>query len=339
MKDDAELHRGVKKVMETMTSELELSKQHITELEAENVNLRRKFSMSNAEIAELKRRNNEFLRANKEYNERRDAENAKLKARIEELESEFGDRITKVEQKQTLQKKDMYSFLLEAHKKFTGDNISAPSSIENNLIYDSKQMITCTDSEDAPSDEMSGPIAIQPLDRNQVTEQTLKHELSKPISLVASVELHDESILNNAIEGSMQRLAYWIDEAIKMGLKEILCLYYYSFEFEEKVKILQLMSHVSSKTDTIGNDLTSVTPQASVSPVSIPGINLTYDRSYFRNKTLDQYPDLYREFSSKNFDYYGITDETSCPLCKLDHNDEESIEDTSKDDLIIFLEI
>ncbi|PKY27077.1 hypothetical protein RhiirB3_442646 [Rhizophagus irregularis] len=42
--------------------------------------------------------------------------------------------------------------------------------------------------------------------------------------------------------------------------------------------------------------------------------------------TLDYYPNLYREFSSENFDYYGITDETSCPLCKLDHNDEESIE-------------
>jgi len=44
-----------------------------------------------AEIAELKRRNAEFLRANKEYNERRDAENAKLKARIEELEKNKED--------------------------------------------------------------------------------------------------------------------------------------------------------------------------------------------------------------------------------------------------------
>src|SRR6266496_6542783 len=88
-----------------MSSELELSKQCITELEAENVNLRRKLSVSDAEIAELKCRNAEFLRANKEYNERRDAENAKLKARIEELKSEnveFRDRLTKVEQKQTL---------------------------------------------------------------------------------------------------------------------------------------------------------------------------------------------------------------------------------------------
>ena len=58
----------------------------------------------------------------------------------------------------------------------------------------------------------------------------------------------------------------------------------------------------------------------------------TCDRTYFRNKTLDQYPALYREFSSENFDYYGITDETpcgpkrTCPLCSLDHDDEEIIE-------------
>ncbi len=96
-----------------MSSELKSLKQRITELEAENTELRKenteipylrnKLSVSDAEIAELKRRNIEFLRANKEYNERRDAENAKLRARIEEMKSEFGDRITKVEQKQTLQ--------------------------------------------------------------------------------------------------------------------------------------------------------------------------------------------------------------------------------------------
>ncbi|PKC62582.1 hypothetical protein RhiirA1_464957 [Rhizophagus irregularis] len=33
-----------------------------------------------------------------------------------------------------------------------------------------------------------------------------------------------------------------------------------------------------------------------------------------------------REFSSENFNYYGITDKTSCPLCKLGHDDNESIE-------------
>ncbi|CAB5381925.1 unnamed protein product [Rhizophagus irregularis] len=167
----------------------------------------------------------------------RDAENVKLKAIIKELKSEnveLRDHVTKVEERQCLRPIREKKFLRESandqdsklsrDKKTvtngndqdlklslnTGDNISAPSSIEDNLVYDSKQMITCTDSEDAPSDEMSGLIATQPLDRNQVTEQTLKHELSKPIFSVTSVELHDESILNNAIEDSTQRLAYWI---------------------------------------------------------------------------------------------------------------------------------
>ena len=65
---------------------------------------------------------------------------------------------------------------------------------------------------------------------------------------MSSVEPHDESILNNAIEGSTQRLAYWIDEAIRVGLKEILCLYHYSFEFEEKVKNITADGKTKDKT-------------------------------------------------------------------------------------------
>ncbi|GBB89614.1 hypothetical protein RclHR1_16350004 [Rhizophagus clarus] len=62
----------------------------------------------------------------------------------------------------------------------------------------------------------------------------------------------------------------------------------------------------------------------------------SHDRSYFRNKTLDQYPTLYREYSSEDFDYYGITDKTLCPLCKLGHDDEESIEDNmTKSDKVL----
>ena len=80
----------------------------ISELRKENTvipDLRNKLSVSDAEIAELKRSNIEFLRANKEYNERRDAENAKLRAGIVELKSEnaeLRDRVTKVEQRQVL---------------------------------------------------------------------------------------------------------------------------------------------------------------------------------------------------------------------------------------------
>ena len=96
-------------------------------------------------------------------------------------------------------------------------------------------------------------------------------------------------------------------------------------------QIQNIIDHVNSATSshnetvhdqshvTSAETISSVTPQASRT-------NPTYDHTYFRKKTLDQYPNLYREFSSENFDYYGITDETLCPLCKLGHDDEESIE-------------
>ncbi|RGB24176.1 hypothetical protein C1646_773461, partial [Rhizophagus diaphanus] len=78
-----------------MSSELELLKQRITELEAKNSSFRIKLSVSDAEIAKLKHRNAEFLRVNKEYN---NAEIAKLRAK----NVEFRDRLTKVEQNQSL---------------------------------------------------------------------------------------------------------------------------------------------------------------------------------------------------------------------------------------------
>ena len=74
--------------------------------------------------------------------------------------------------------------------------------------------------------------------------------------------------------------------------------------------------HVISKTVTNGNDQSHVTFAKTISLVTsqTSRTNPTYDRTYFRNKTLDQYPNLYREYSSENFDYYGITDEISCPI-------------------------
>ena len=72
-----------------MSSELEVLKQRIIELEVENAeipDLRRKLSVSDAEIAELKRRNAEVLRANAEYNERRGTKVKKLEQKNAELE-------------------------------------------------------------------------------------------------------------------------------------------------------------------------------------------------------------------------------------------------------------
>src|SRR3954451_17918150 len=70
-----------------MSSELKSLKQRITELKAENSGLRIKLSVFDAEIAELKRRNAEILRANGEYNERRDVKIKKLEQKNAELEA------------------------------------------------------------------------------------------------------------------------------------------------------------------------------------------------------------------------------------------------------------
>jgi hypothetical protein len=84
--------------------------------------------------------------------------------------------------------------------------------------------------------------------------------------------------------------------------------------------------HVTSKTNKTEIQANPLGVSTLANVLSASQSKPTYDRTYFLNKTLDYYPNLYREFSSENFDYYGITDETSCPLCKLNHGDEESIE-------------
>jgi hypothetical protein len=110
-----------------------------------------KFTNFKAERAEFKRKIAKALRTTEEEKTRRITENAKLNTRIEELESEFRDRIIKMEQKQTLndnisndntpnnilsnfnsdavhhekplEKKEMDNFLLKAHKKIVGEDI------------------------------------------------------------------------------------------------------------------------------------------------------------------------------------------------------------------------
>src|SRR6266540_6900611 len=85
-----------------MSSELEVLKQRIIELEAKNAkipDLRRKISEFDAERVELKRKIAEILRMTEEEKIRHNADNVKLKAE----NVKFRDRFTKVEQKQILQ--------------------------------------------------------------------------------------------------------------------------------------------------------------------------------------------------------------------------------------------
>ena len=75
----------------------------IRKLEAKNAEIsdfRNKLSVFDIEITKLNHRNAKTLRVNRKYNKRCDAKNAKLKARIKELEFknvEFKNRFMKVE--------------------------------------------------------------------------------------------------------------------------------------------------------------------------------------------------------------------------------------------------
>ncbi|RIB04479.1 hypothetical protein C2G38_677561 [Gigaspora rosea] len=83
-----------------------------------------------------------------------------------------------------------------------------------------------------------------------------------------------------------------------------------------------LGSHPYVTKSSNSNDLA----ESEVSASSISPSNPTRDHVYFRNKILKQYPNLCQEGSDGNDDYYGITDKSLCPLCNLDHDDENGIE-------------
>jgi hypothetical protein len=78
-------------------------------------------------------------------------------------------------------------------------------------------------------------------------------------------------------------------------------------------------------TTKITNDSALISSKVKVLSESSSGqSNPSYNRTYFRNKAFLIY--TLREFSSEDFDYYGIINETLCSLYKLDHDNEEGIE-------------
>ena len=172
-----------------MSSELELLKQRITELEAENAeipDLRRKISEFDAERAELKRRIAEALRMTEEEKTRRDAENAKLKVKIEELEFEFRDRITKVEQKQTLN--DNSSNISSSNFNSVADQVPTVTHHEKPLV----DTLLPEDKEtNAFLDEVhKKKVSNEIRQRNREKKLSQSHVLSQDSSSTTSESLH-----------------------------------------------------------------------------------------------------------------------------------------------------
>ncbi|CAJ0862834.1 8735_t:CDS:2 [Entrophospora sp. SA101] len=147
------------------------------------------------------------------------------------------------------------------------------------------------------------------------------------------------------VPGSVQSLSDLFYKAIKLGQKQILCCESITTPIPLSISQVSDSSDVKAKVSiptvfhpekVLLETVVSVLVNNNISPKtkipSTPQVSIqTHDRAYFRNKTLEQYSNFYREFSSENADYYGITAETLCPLCNLDHDDEESIEGKYKD--------
>ncbi|CAG8794721.1 10398_t:CDS:2, partial [Gigaspora rosea] len=97
-------------------------------------------------------------------------------------------------------------------------------------------------------------------------------------------------------------------------------------------QIQNIIDHINLKTVTNLSRSEYISPKIkedlpeSKKTLSEKQNNPVHTHANFRHKTLEQYPDIFYEFNDENIDYYGITDGASCPLCKLDHDDEEGIE-------------
>ncbi|CAJ0859336.1 15213_t:CDS:2 [Entrophospora sp. SA101] len=198
---------------------------------------------------------------------------------------------------------------------------------------------------------------------NQKVEQGLTHELSvcaedndiknnaihgfssdKPFNIQIP-ELSLEVILTESSRVTAQNIADLFNIAMKVRQKEILYWYCYYKTYEDRIGNIRSIEKIDDKSarTSVYNEIKSLLPditdnahviEPSISndseklpetEVSVSS-NPAHDHTYFCNKTLEQYPNLYREFSSENADYYGITDETLCPLCELNHEDEEGVE-------------
>ncbi|CAG8775083.1 20091_t:CDS:2, partial [Racocetra fulgida] len=182
-------------------------------------------------------------------------------------------------------------------------------------------------------------------DKNQIVEQDLKQELSaSPTSrknITSNQNLLDGENQHNQV--TAQSIVCMFRKAIQSGQEEILhwCRYIERYDkrvneitSDGKVKIKTAKNLVYKEVKQLLPDITdanllsvsanNIPQETKIS--STPQVSIqTHDRAYFRNKILWSYSDLYKEFSSENFDYYGIHEGSLCRVCRQSHEEGQSI--------------
>ncbi|CAH1768891.1 10109_t:CDS:2, partial [Entrophospora sp. SA101] len=387
-----------------MSSELELLRQRVTKLEAENTRLKQIIE----EIANLR------------------IENIRLKQIIKQ--NQTTNSVSQFSVSPTLSvtpQKPINDHFVDITNNALNSNVHQESSTLHSASHTYAKSKPLEDKETDDSwicSDSADPFEYDELDKNQIVEQDLKQELStspssgKNMNYSHSVTAFGDNLLDDKKQDTQvtaQSIVRMFQKAIQSGCEEILHWYHYTERYDKRVnevfsngkvkiktaksmvykevkqllpditdtnlhqktlrarkiynlfnaigiekiehvtysayaisnhtnaQIQNIINHVLSKTvstlpvsqvsDTKVNDnippipkpinkKTSLVTQQSTLSISNP----PHDHTYFYNKTLEQYPNLYREFSSENANYYGITDETLCPLCKLNH--EEGVE-------------
>ncbi|CAG8593431.1 13445_t:CDS:10, partial [Ambispora gerdemannii] len=190
----------------------------------------------------------------------------------------------------------------QSHKKKGTENIThvIADGIQDVLVHSSADNIISVDNDES-NIEMQSSISSEINHMTEISTTARRQNCATEILSEASISIEETKSQRKLVKGQVSDSSVSIDSKTLPEVEE--------GSFTEKVSPEKL-------SETISDGST----EASVSS------NLTHNHVYFRNKTLKQYPNLYREDSDGNDDYYGITDESLCPLCKIDHDDDNGIE-------------
>ncbi|PKK58987.1 hypothetical protein RhiirC2_795470 [Rhizophagus irregularis] len=302
-----------------MQTEIDLLKQRITELEAE-------LEAKNSEIPELRKKLAEF--------EARDVEIHELRKKVAEVEAKNAELI-----KQMMEENNRRDARIEVLEKNKTDTIDRVPTLEqkysqNNITNNNSSNFALASSANSGErdnflDEAHKKSVGEDIRRRnkekKIQRESANQDITPEPAYVAETNNDD-----NLDEPRDQSIPEKSELFGNFDLPEDDDFTVLSEQAVERDLMQQLSvpstNYVISKAVT-GDHQTPKNNQINASEAQ--------EQSLDSAETLDQYPNLYREFSSEDFDYFEITNEKICPLCKLEHDDEESLEVRPDPELII----
>ncbi|GBC01225.1 hypothetical protein RclHR1_04100001 [Rhizophagus clarus] len=266
---------------------IDLIHQRIVDLEAENAELK----AENAEIPELRKK---FVEVEAK-NAKLETENFEVKAEIMKLRAELKSGIEELEKSRTdtvaeNARRDIESVKLKARvAKLEQDSRQPQNDSPFEEAFNQKITYLEEGCFGGTESEQNDEL-ISPLEKNLIVEQELIQQLSTTINNdeVSSIFRRNTGLVD--LVPSLVSADKKVDHVTKIN------------------KIRGNEDHVTSRIESTESSSQAYIP---------PGLKAISDEKV---NTLDT------SQARRKFRLLWITDETSCPLCKLDHNDEESIE-------------